>query len=69
MAIIFNHERFNDSYNHPIRYGTEVDRDNLQETFEMLGFTVEVYNNRTFAEIKDELQKSKYVISNQLSFL
>lgn len=58
MAIIFNHERF-DQPGVPTRYGTNIDRDNLRETFKSLGFTVKVFNDRTYSEIKDDLEDSK----------
>jgi hypothetical protein len=44
MAIIFNHEYFDDS-SLGRRNGTNVDRDNLEQTLKDLGFQVTVHDN------------------------
>lgn len=50
-AIIFNHEIFNDK-DVPAREGSKVDSVKLQETFKLLGFEPEVYDDLTADKIK-----------------
>jgi caspase-like apoptosis-related cysteine protease len=52
MAIIFNHEYFDNPKQLERRVGTNVDRDNLKRTFEGLGFEVTVYNDLKLEELK-----------------
>lgn len=59
VALIFNHEWFEDPKSNPLRRGTDIDQKTLKETFELLGFKVEVFKNRTLSEIRDDLQRCK----------
>lgn len=54
-ALIFNHESFRD-FDVPPRPGTNVDRDNLLQTLEKLHFLVKVYNDKTWAQIRSEIE-------------
>lgn len=56
QAIIFNHKRFS-SFNLTERTGTDVDRENLVRTLTALRFEVTVHNDKTWAEIRGELEK------------
>lgn len=58
IALIFNHETFFD-FDMPIRKGTNVDRDRLEQTFAGLGFDVRVHDNKTEAQIKSILQEGE----------
>ncbi|XP_065348975.1 caspase-1-like isoform X2 [Cloeon dipterum] len=56
-AIIFNHEHFNQP-NLSIRNGTNVDAENLRETFEGLGFDVTVHKDPLLSDIEYVINKA-----------
>ncbi|XP_046814825.1 caspase-1-like isoform X2 [Vespa crabro] len=56
IAIIFNHELFSISHL-KIRNGTNTDCENLKETLESLGFTVQVHENYTSKQLGIVLQE------------
>jgi hypothetical protein len=56
MAIIFNHEYFDDP-SLGRRDGTNVDRDNLEHTLQGLGFHVTVHDNLIYDDIEKEVNK------------
>lgn len=58
MAIIFNHEIFDDKNLDP-RKGTNLDRDTLCDTLSKLQFLVKVFNNYRVAQIKKEIERSE----------
>jgi caspase-like apoptosis-related cysteine protease len=58
LAIIFNHKTFI-SRSLDTRFGTDVDRDNLKRTMSGLGFTVRVYNDKKYTDIKKIVDEGK----------
>ncbi|XP_060782428.1 caspase-6-like [Neoarius graeffei] len=55
LALIFNQENFSSSLK---RRGTNKDRDNLTERFQVLGFEVNTHNDKTKKEVLVELRKA-----------
>lgn len=53
MAIIFNHENFKTNLNLKARSGTNLDRSNLENSFKKLGFSTQVYHDKTQSEVLD----------------
>lgn len=51
LCVILNNEMFSEVDKHQNRYGTNIDRDSLEDLFKMFGFEVEVYNDRTCQEM------------------
>lgn len=56
ICVIFNNARFSGKNKEAYRKGTAVDRGNLHETFERLGFIVEIHEDCTAQEILEEMQ-------------
>lgn len=56
IALIFNHK---DVKGQKQRAGTEQDRDDMLRTLLNYGFDVRVFNDLTFAELSEQLKKSK----------
>lgn len=56
IALIFNHETFKKNES---RIGTDIDRDHIKKTLDNYGFDVRVYDDSTFEEIKEILERSK----------
>lgn len=57
FCIIINNETFANEKTHPTRNGTNADRDLLEYLFNMFGFDVRVYNNKTCQEIDQLLRE------------
>ena len=59
VAVIINNKIFLESSGQHLspREGTDVDRDALKKLFQKLQFKVEIYNNRTKAEIRNIAEK------------
>lgn len=56
VAIIFNHKHIKGQ---ATRNGTEQDRDRLESALKLYGFDVSVYNDLTFDEVTNTLEKGK----------
>lgn len=50
-AVIFNHETFDDYMQYPVRSGTHVDCERLEETLKHHRFDVCIYNDLTISKI------------------
>lgn len=60
LAIVFNHFKFDsEKFKNEQRYGTEKDRNRLEETFKSLDFDVHVHNDCSRQEIAKVLQSGK----------
>lgn len=59
IAVIINNKTFLPSTRHHLspREGTDLDRDALKKLFHKLLFKVDVYNNKTIAEIEEITEK------------
>ncbi|XP_027001704.1 caspase-6-like isoform X2 [Tachysurus fulvidraco] len=55
LALIFNHEHFKFI---PKRRGTKIDRDNLKQRFQALGFEVNIHDNKNKTEVFEEILKA-----------
>jgi hypothetical protein len=60
LAIIFNHEHFSQP-NLSVRNGTNVDAENLRETFELLGFDVTIHKDLIFSDLEYVVEKSEII--------
>lgn len=56
LAIIFNHEIFDNSHL-KVRLGTQIDNDCLTEELLILGFHVKSFQNLSFVQLIDEIEK------------
>jgi caspase-like apoptosis-related cysteine protease len=55
-AVIFNHDTF-DTKQYATREGSQIDVNNLCETFSSLLFDVTVHNNLEYSDIKSTISK------------
>ncbi|GAA6078781.1 caspase-6-like isoform X1 [Tachysurus ichikawai] len=55
LALIFNHEDFKSLWE---RRGTKIDRDNLKQRFQALGFEVNIHDNKNKTEVLEEIRKA-----------
>ncbi|XP_060729019.1 caspase-6-like isoform X2 [Tachysurus vachellii] len=55
LALIFNHEHFQFFCE---RRGTKIDRDNLKQRFQALGFEVNIHDNKNKTEVLEEIFKA-----------
>lgn len=62
VAVIFNHEHFTQP-NLSVRNGTNVDAENLRETFELLGFDVTIHKDLIFSDLEYVVEKSEIIHS------
>lgn len=60
LAIIFNHEHFNQP-NLSMRNGTNVDAENLRETFESLDFDVTIHKDLIYSDLEYVIEKSEII--------
>jgi len=58
LAIIFNHEHFNQP-NLSVRNGTNVDAENLRDTFDLLGFEVTIHKDLIYSDLEYVIEKSE----------
>ncbi|XP_034542957.1 caspase-6-like [Notolabrus celidotus] len=56
LALIFNQKHFYTGCKP--RYGTEVDRNNLEKRLKELGFEVKVYNDKTKKDVEDRIREA-----------
>lgn len=57
LALVFNHGKFD--ANTP-RKGTEIDRDRLEKTLQILDFDVQIHDDKTISEIRSILEDGKW---------
>ena len=57
IAVIFNHEKFDEHLGLSVRNGTDVDQDNLLMTLQQLDFEVKVYKDLPYKEIENILER------------
>ena len=57
IAVIFNHEKFDEHLGLSVRNGTDVDQDNLLMTLQQLDFEVKVYKDLPYKEIENILKR------------
>jgi len=55
-ALIFNHEKYKQERMLAPRYGTNLDRDELEKTLKSMNFDVNVYNDLKWIEIEEILE-------------
>ena len=57
IAVILNHENFDEHLGLSVRNGTDVDQENLLMTLQQLDFEVKVYKDLPYKEIENILER------------
>lgn len=56
-CVIFNHEHFDMGFDR--REGSKVDAKRIEQTFERLGFSVEICNDYEYSEVLSKISERK----------
>lgn len=65
-CVVFNHEHFDNGF--APREGTRYDAERIEQTFQKLGFTVEIYDDYEHKAILSKLDERKFYIDRNIGF-